>query len=100
MSALTTGASSAYSFNGGTTEGGSTASTIHTVAIYGTWDSATATHQMSPDGGTTWINIDTTNAAATANKVYNIEARSGATYRISVANVGSTGTSLTAKAFV
>lgn len=99
MSALTTGASTAYNFDGGVSVGGLTGATIQTVAVYGTFGGATATHQMSPDEGTTWIDIDTLEAVATANKVYNVEARSCATYRISLTST-TTGTTLNAKAFV
>lgn len=33
--------------------------------VYGTWDGATAQLQMSPDDGTTWIDVD--NASETSN---------------------------------
>ena len=36
----------------------------HTVGLYGTWDSATVTINISLDGGTTWIAYA---AASTAN---------------------------------
>lgn len=98
--ASTTGVSSAYSFDGGTSRGGVTASTIQTICVYGTFAGAACTHQISPDAGTTWIAIDTTNAYATQNKCYNIEARSGATYRIAVTSAGNSTTTITAKAFV
>lgn len=41
-----------------------------TLYVNGTWDSATAVLQTSPDGGTTWISIP--NASFTADSVVNI----------------------------
>ena len=98
--ATTAGGYGVYNFDGGKGAVYSTASTIQTVCVYGTFGGATATHEISPDAGTTWIPIDVTNAYATANKAYNIEARSGATYRINVGGTPTTATSLSAKAFV
>lgn len=98
--ATTAGGTTAYSFDGGVTVGGSTGSTIQTVCVYGTFGGADATHQISPDAGTTWIAIDTVNAYATANKCYNIEARSGASYRILIGGTPTTSTTISAKAFV
>ena len=50
-----------------------------TLAYYGTWDSATAKVQLSPDGGTTWIDIPS--SSATANTALNLTAKRGFTYR-------------------
>ena len=99
-SALTTGASAAYEFDGGLSVPGAYSPTVHTVCVYGTFGGATVQHQISPDGGTTWIAIDTVNAQATANAVYNIEARQDATYRVSITAGATTNTSINAKAFI
>ena len=98
--ALTTGASAAYEFDGGLSQPGAYSPTVHTVCVYGTFGGATLQHQISPDGGTTWIAIDATNAQATAAKAYNIEARQDATYRVSIISGATTGTSINAKAFI
>jgi hypothetical protein len=65
-----------------------------TIVAYGTWDTATVTIQLSPDGGTTWIDTD---ASFTANGAKNITARAGLLYRAAVATAGTD--SITVKAY-
>ena len=47
-------------------------SEIRTVYAYGTWDGATATVELSPDGGTTWVD---SGISLTADGMTNLEAR-------------------------
>lgn len=44
---------------------------LASVVVQGTFDSGTATLEMSVDGGTTWVAVDSSNAALTANGVFN-----------------------------
>ena len=67
-----------------------------TVVAYGTWDTATVQIQLSPDAGTTWIDIS--GASFTANGSVNIAARRGLTYRAEVSSAGGS-TSVTVKAY-
>lgn len=48
-------------------------SDIFTVYFWGTWDSATAKIQISPDGGTNWFDVP--NTSVTADTVMNVEIR-------------------------
>ena len=61
----------------------------HTVALYGTWDSATVTINISLDGGTTWIAYA---AASTANAHVAVTIY-GAKLKLTVASAGA-GTTL------
>ena len=70
--------------------------TLNTCVIYGTWDGATATLEISPDDGTTWIVVDAINATLTANGAFDFMAAAGFLYRIAISGAGA-GTSLSSK---
>ena len=64
----------------------------HNWSVYGTWDSASAQLQWSPNGGTTWIDID--GAVLTANGGWSDIPIAGGHVRVSISGAGGS-TSLT-----
>ncbi len=58
-----------------------------TVTAYGTWDTATATLEFSPDGGTTWITAGT-ETTFTADGGGNFWCNRGVIIRFSLSSVG------------
>ncbi|KPJ66515.1 MAG: hypothetical protein AMJ43_07735 [Coxiella sp. DG_40] len=64
-----------------------------TFVAYGTWDGATVTLEMSPDGGTTWIAIgsDTTfTADGVGNTEFGWDSQNPILVRATVSSVGTT----------
>jgi hypothetical protein len=72
--------------------------TVMHVSLYGTWDGATATIEVSDDKGVTWRTFvgGGVSAAYTSNNKILIEATGGERYRVTVASGGGT-CSLTVK---
>lgn len=62
------------------------------AVVEGTWDTATMTLEISPDGGTTWV---TTGQTLTANGVMTFNAPNCLPYRLTLSSVGA-GTNLDA----
>lgn len=58
----------------------------YNIFAYGTWDTATLKLEVSPDGGTTWMEYGTT-ATFTANGWAKVELNPGITIRGSVSSV-------------
>ena len=77
---------SAFGTNGG----------VQTIVCYGTWDGATVTLEVTPDAGTTWVVVDSTNGVLTANGAFNFEAAAGFSYRLAISSAGGS-TSISAK---
>jgi hypothetical protein len=69
----------------------------YTLVAWGTWDGATVSLELSPDGGTTWIAI--TGASFTDDGAANIDTQAGLTYRGAVSGAGAS-TSVTLKAWL
>ena len=57
------------------------------VVIAGTWDTATVTLKASPDGGTTWVDIE--DGAFTADVIKRIVLCSGMSIKGTVSSVGA-----------
>ncbi len=81
------GTGSAYELRAG---GRMVKENVRSIYAYGTWDGAAVTIEVSPDGGTTWIEIPS--LSFTADSVYNIEARAS---HIRAVVAGGTAPSLT-----